>query len=219
MPLNVGQSSRPASSADKLSVEWTSCLGQSVACGERRKGWIAFKSPVHEVQAGQASPGSSRSGPAVHAGLTGRKNAIDTYGESARQSGAALSGKEPLRIDRVGAYAARCAAKNVVAAGLAQEGKVQLSYSIGQAQPVRIQVETFGTGHVPNGIIRDLLAQHCEFRLAGIIKQFKLRTLPVQLEGGYQRLAAYGHVGRMDIQLPWEETDMVPILQEHSWCR
>jgi S-adenosylmethionine synthetase len=96
---------------------------------------------------------------------------------------------------------------------------VQLSYSIGQAQPVRIQVETFGTGHVPNGIIRDLLAQHGEFRLAGIIKQFKLRTLPVQLEGGYQRLAAYGHVGRMDIQLPWEETDMVPILQEHSWCR
>jgi len=159
-------------------------------------------------------------GPAVHAGLTGRKNGIDTYGEYARQSGAALSGKDPLRIDRVGAYAARYAAKNVVAAGLAQECEVQLSYSIGQAQPVSIQVETFGTGHVPDDTIRDLLAQHCEFRLAGIIKQFKLRTLPVQLEGGfYQRLAAYGHVGRMDIELPWEETDMVPILQEHSRCR
>lgn len=159
-------------------------------------------------------------GPAVHAGLTGRKNGIDTYGEYARQSGAALSGKDPLRIDRVGAYAARYAAKNVVAAGLAQECEVQLSYSIGQAQPVSIQVETFGTGNVPDDTIRDLLAQHCEFRLAGIIKQFKLRTLPVQLEGGfYQRLAAYGHVGRMDIELPWEETDMVPILQEHSRCR
>jgi S-adenosylmethionine synthetase len=159
-------------------------------------------------------------GPAVHAGLTGRKNAIDTYGEYARQSGAALSGKDPLRIDRIGAYAARYAAKNVVAAGLAQECEVQLSYSIGQAQPVSIQVETFGTGRVPDDTIRDLLAQHCEFRLAGIIKQFGLRTLPVQREGGgYQRLAAYGHVGRMDIPLPWEETDMVPLLQEHSQYR
>ena len=159
-------------------------------------------------------------GPAVHAGLTGRKNAIDTYGEYARQSGAALSGKDPLRIDRVGAYAARYAAKNVVAAGLAQECEVQLSYSIGQAQPVSIQVETFGTGNVPDDTIRDLLARHCEFRLAGIIKQFRLRTLPAQREGGfYQRLAAYGHVGRMDIELPWEETDMVPLLQEHSQCR
>lgn len=131
-----------------------------------------------------------------------------------------VPGDVPLRIDRVGAYAARYAAKNVVAAGLAQECEVQLSYSIGQAQPVSIQVETFGTGNVPDDTIRDLLAQHCEFRLAGIIKQFKLRTLPVQLEGGfYQRLAAYGHVGRMDIELPWEETDMVPILQEHSRCR
>jgi S-adenosylmethionine synthetase len=159
-------------------------------------------------------------GPAVHAGLTGRKNAIDTYGEYARQSGAALSGKDPLRIDRIGAYAARYAAKNVVAAGLAHECEVQLSYSIGQAQPVSIQVETFGTGQVPDETIRDLLAEHGEFRLAGIIKQFQLRTLPAQREGGfYQRLAAYGHVGRMDLDLPWEATDMVPLLQEYARCR
>jgi S-adenosylmethionine synthetase len=159
-------------------------------------------------------------GPAVHAGLTGRKTAIDTYGEYARQSGAALSGKDPLRIDRIGAYAARYAAKNVVAAGLAHECEVQLSYSIGQAQPVSIQVETFGTGQVPDETIRDLLAEHGEFRLAGIIKQFQLRTLPAQREGGfYQRLAAYGHVGRMDLDLPWEATDMVPLLQEHARCR
>jgi S-adenosylmethionine synthetase len=159
-------------------------------------------------------------GPAVHAGLTGRKTAIDTYGEYARQSGAALSGKDPLRIDRIGAYAARYAAKNVVAAGLAHECEVQLSYSIGQAQPVSIQVETFGTGQVPDETIRDLLAEHGEFRLAGIIKQFQLRTLPAQREGRfYQRLAAYGHVGRMDLDLPWEATDMVPLLQEHARYR
>jgi S-adenosylmethionine synthetase len=158
-------------------------------------------------------------GPAVHAGLTGRKNAIDTYGEYARHSGAALSGKDPVRIDRVGAYAARYAAKNAVAAGLAEECEVQLSYSIGQARPVSIQVETFGTGQVPDETIRALLAQHFEFRLAGIIKQFNLRTRPLQMEGGfYQRLAAYGHMGREDLPLPWEQIDKVPILREEAGC-
>jgi S-adenosylmethionine synthetase len=154
-------------------------------------------------------------GPAMHSGLTGRKNAIDTYGEFARHSGAALSGKDPTRIDRVGAYAARYAAKNVVVAGLAPECEVQLSYSIGMAKPVSIQVQTFGTGHVPDERIADALAQHFDFRLAAIMKQFNLRYLPANVKGGfYRKLAAYGHVGRMDIGLPWEVTDKAQILTQ-----
>ncbi|MGH7961806.1 MAG: methionine adenosyltransferase [Candidatus Binatia bacterium] len=154
-------------------------------------------------------------GPSVHSGLTGRKNAIDTYGEYSRHSGAALSGKDPTRIDRVGAYVARYAAKNVVAAGLAAECEVQLSYSIGLARPVSIQVETFGTGKIPDEDIGALLKQQCDFRLAGIIKQFNLRFLPSIVKGGfYRKLAAYGHVGRMDIGLPWEATDQAAMLRE-----
>jgi S-adenosylmethionine synthetase len=154
-------------------------------------------------------------GPAMHAGLTGRKTAVDTYGEYARHSGAALSGKDPCRIDRVGAYAARYAAKNVVAAGLADECEVQLSYSIGLSHPVSIQVETFGTGRVAEEAIATLLKQHFDFRLAGIIKQFNLRRLPSLMQGGfYRKLAAYGHVGRLDIDLPWEVTDKTAVLGE-----
>ncbi len=153
-------------------------------------------------------------GPAAHSGVTGRKNAIDTYGEYSRHSGAALSGKDPTRIDRVGAYAARYAAKNVVAAGLAEECEVQLSYSIGWARPVSIQVETFGTGKITDEEIKVLLEKHFDFRLAGIIKQFNLRFLPALIKGGfYKQLATYGHVGRTDIGLvPWEETDKIPLL-------
>ncbi|MBF2020056.1 MAG: methionine adenosyltransferase [Hydrococcus sp. C42_A2020_068] len=155
-------------------------------------------------------------GPAAHSGLTGRKNAIDTYGEYSRHSGAALSGKDPTRIDRIGAYAARYAAKNVVAAGLADECEVQLSYSIGLAHPVSVQVETFGTGKISDREITMLLEKCFDFRLAGIIKRFNLRTLPAAIEGGfYRQLAAYGHVGRIDLGfIPWEETDKVPVLQE-----
>jgi len=154
-------------------------------------------------------------GPAIHSGLTGRKNAIDTYGEFARHSGAALSGKDPTRIDRVGAYAARYAAKNAVVAGLASECEVLLSYSIGLARPVSIQVQTFGTGHLPDEQIAALLAQHFDFRLAAIIKQFNLRYLPTNVKGGfYRKLAAYGHVGRMDIGLPWEVTDKAQLLAQ-----
>lgn len=153
-------------------------------------------------------------GPTTHSGLTGRKNAIDTYGEYSRHSGAALSGKDPTRIDRVGAYAARYAAKNIVAAGLAEECEVQLSYSIGLARPVSIQVETFGTGKIPDEDIQTLLEKHFDFRLAGIIKQFNLRSLSSLIKGGfYKQLAAYGHVGRTDIGLvPWEQTDKVNLL-------
>jgi S-adenosylmethionine synthetase len=154
-------------------------------------------------------------GPSAHSGLTGRKTAIDTYGEYARHSGAALSGKDPSRIDRIGAYAARYAAKNVVAAGLAAECEVQLSYSIGLARPVSIQVETFGTGKIADADINDLIAHHFEFRPAGIIRQFNLRFLPTIVKGGfYRQLAAYGHFGRPDLGiLPWEEIDRVDILQ------
>jgi S-adenosylmethionine synthetase len=153
-------------------------------------------------------------GPSVHSGLTGRKNAIDTYGEYSRHSGAALSGKDPSRIDRIGAYAARYAAKNVVAAGLARSCEVQLSYSIGLARPVSVQVETFGTGAVPDQKIAELVERHFDFRQAGIIRQFNLRKLPALIKGGfYRKLAAYGHVGRMDIGLPWEVTDKAVLLK------
>ena len=158
-------------------------------------------------------------GPSMHSGLTGRKNAIDTYGEYARHSGAALSGKDPRRIDRIGAYAARYAAKNVVAAGLAEECEVQISYSIGLSHPVSIQVETFGTNTVTEARIVALLKEHFDFRPVGIMRQFKLRHLPGSIKGGfYRKLAAYGHVGRMDIGLPWEVTDKVITLKEAVAC-
>jgi S-adenosylmethionine synthetase len=152
-------------------------------------------------------------GPSRHSGLTGRKNAIDTYGEYSRHSESALSGKDPGRIDRVGAYAARYAAKNVVAAGLADECEVELSYSIGLARPVSVQVETFGTGHLSDELIAVRLKEVFDFRPGGIIQMFDLRYLPQLFRGGfYRRLAAYGHIGRMDIGLPWEKTDKAAAL-------
>ena len=156
-------------------------------------------------------------GPTVHSGLTGRKNAIDTYGEYSRHSGAALSGKDPLRIDRIGAYAARYAAKNIVAAGLADECEVMLSYSISRARPAGIQVETFGTGKRSDAKLAALIERCFDFRLAGIIRTFQLRDLPARSKGNfYQRLAAYGHMGRMDVNPPWEATDRVEELLEHA---
>ncbi|MBI5251746.1 MAG: methionine adenosyltransferase [Desulfomonile tiedjei] len=153
-------------------------------------------------------------GPSVHSGLTGRKNAIDTYGGFARNSGSALSGKDPWRIDRVGAYAARYAAKNVVAAGLADQCEVQLSYSIGLAKPVSVQVETMGTGRISDDDISNLVQENFDFRLGGIVKKFDLRRLPSRSKGGfYRKLAAYGHFGRTDMELPWEATDKVELLK------
>lgn len=153
-------------------------------------------------------------GPSVHSGLTGRKNAMDTYGEYSRYCGSALSGKDLLRVDRVGTYAARYAAKNVVAARLAEECEVQLSYSIGLARPVSIQVETFDTGKIPDEEIAGLLEKNFDFRLAGILREFRLRSLPATVKGGfYQKLAAYGHLGRTDIELPWEKTDRTDALR------
>jgi len=153
-------------------------------------------------------------GPASHAGLTGRKTADDTYGQYARHSGAALSGKDPSRIDRIGAYAARHAALNVVAAGLADECEVMLSYSIGLAHPVSIEVETFGTNHLPEEEIAARIRRHFDFRPAAVITRFGLRDLPLQhADGFYPQLAAYGHVGRPDLALPWEDTSAAHTLQ------
>jgi len=153
-------------------------------------------------------------GPSRHSGLTGRKNYVDTYGEYSRQSGKALSGKDPLRIDRIGAYAARYAAKNVVAAGLASECEVMLSYSIGLPHPVSIQIQTFDTGKYPDSKITSLVKKYFDFRLAAILRDFNLRHLPATDPSGfYQKLAAYGHFGRTDMDLPWEKIDKVPALR------
>lgn len=153
-------------------------------------------------------------GPARHAGLTGRKNAIDTYGEYARHSGAALSGKDPARIDRIGAYAARWAAKNIVAAGLAESCEVQLSWTIGLARPVSLVVETFGTGTLPEEEIAARIARVFDFRPAAIVRSFDLRRLPARSSSGFfAQLAAYGQVGRVDLDLPWERLDRVEALR------
>ncbi len=156
-------------------------------------------------------------GPSRHSGLTGRKTAIDTYGEFSRHSESALSGKDPSRIDRVGVYAARHAAKNVVAAGLAEECEVHLTYCIGRARPASIQVETFGSGAIADEEIAALVGETFDFRPAGIVRQFNLRHLPAICHGSfYRRLAAYGHVGRTDFPVPWEATDKAAALAERA---
>jgi len=148
-------------------------------------------------------------GPALHAGLTGRKNDIDTYGEFARHSGAALSGKDPLRIDRTGAYAARHAAKQIVAAGLATQCELQLSYSIGHARPVGVRIDTFGTSNTEDAELERRVAQHFDFRPAAIARRFGLQRLPKHKKGFYRRLAVFGQMGREDLDAPWERLDAV----------
>jgi S-adenosylmethionine synthetase len=155
-------------------------------------------------------------GPSRHAGLTGRKNGIDTYGEYARQSGAALSGKDPSRVDRIGAYVARYAAKNAVAAGLADRCEVHLAYAIGQPQPISLAVDTFGSGRVSDDDIAERLAGSIDFRPLALAKRFRLRELPARAgpKGFFRPLAVYGHVGRSDLDLPWEQTDLVDALRD-----
>ncbi len=153
-------------------------------------------------------------GPMNHSGLTGRKNAVDTYGEYSRHSGKALSGKDPMRIDRIGAYAARYAAKNIVAAGLAEECEVVLSYATGETRPVTLMAQSNGTGRIGDDRLTALLQAHFDFRPAAILKQFRLRRLPGESPTGfYQHLAAYGHFGRDDLDLPWERTDKADVLR------
>ncbi|NEO74628.1 methionine adenosyltransferase, partial [Moorena sp. SIO3H5] len=154
-------------------------------------------------------------GPQGDAGLTGRKIIVDTYGGYSRHGGGAFSGKDPTKVDRSAAYACRYAAKNIVAAGLADKCEVQLSYAIGVARPVSILVETFGTGKVDEEILLQLVNNYFELRPAGIIQTFNLRGLPAERGGRfYQDTAAYGHFGRSDLILPWEETDKAEILRE-----
>lgn len=153
-------------------------------------------------------------GPAAHSGLTGRKTGMDTYGEYARHSGAALSGKDPQRIDRIGAYVARYAAKNVVASGLARECEVQLSYSIGNAAPVSLRVRTFNSGDVDDRQLTQRVGEIFDFRLASIVRDFRLQHLPAERGGDFfRKLAVYGHMGRIDLDLPWEQTDKTDALK------
>lgn len=154
-----------------------------------------------------------RNGPAAHSGMTGRKTTSDSYGGYARHSGSALSGKDPCRIDRVAAYAARYAARNVVAAGLAEECEVQLSYTINQARPVSVRVLTYGTGTVDDAIIQARVEAAFDFRLGAIIRDFNLRHLPSQHRGGfYRHLPVHGHHGASFTELPWERSDRVDLL-------
>jgi len=154
-------------------------------------------------------------GPQGDSGLTGRKIIVDTYGGYSRHGGGAFSGKDPTKVDRSAAYAARYAAKNIVAAGLAEKCEVQLSYAIGVARPVSIFVDTFGTGKVDDEILLNLVKDNFELRPEGIIHVFNLRNLPGERGGRfYQDVAAYGHFGRTDLDLPWERIDKVDVLKK-----
>ncbi len=153
-------------------------------------------------------------GPVLHAGLTGRKTAVDGYGDFARHGAAALSGKDPSRIDRVGSYAARHVARNVVAAGLADRCEVQISYAIGLARPVSILVNAFGTNAVSETELAARIDRVFDLRPAAIVRRFSLRSLPARTESHFfRRLAAYGQVGRTDLELPWERLDHVEQLR------
>ncbi len=158
-------------------------------------------------------------GPQGDAGVTGRKIIVDTYGGYSRHGGGAFSGKDPTKVDRSAAYAARYVAKNIVAAGLAKKCEVELAYAIGVAQPVSIMVDTFGTGTISDDDIMCLIEKTFDLRPVAIINQFDLRNLPSKNNGKfYQKLAAYGHMGRTDIDVPWEKTDKVDELKKELNC-
>jgi S-adenosylmethionine synthetase len=142
------------------------------------------------------------------AGLTGRKIIVDTYGGMARHGGGCFSGKDPSKVDRSGAYAARYVAKNIVAAGIADRFELQVAYAIGKAHPVSIMFETFGTARIPDEKILELIQGHFDLRPAAIIRNLRLRR-PI-----YKPTAAYGHFGRDDIDAPWESTDLAPTLRK-----
>ena len=149
-------------------------------------------------------------GPQGDSGLTGRKIIVDTYGGWARHGGGAFSGKDPTKVDRSAAYAARYVAKNIVAAGLADRCEIQLAYAIGVAYPVSVMVDTFGTNKVDEEKIEELVSKHFDLRPAGIIKMLDLRR-PI-----YKQTAAYGHFGRTDVDLPWEHTDKADVLKKEA---
>ncbi|MBQ1461262.1 MAG: methionine adenosyltransferase [Selenomonas sp.] len=149
-------------------------------------------------------------GPQGDSGLTGRKIIVDTYGGWARHGGGAFSGKDPTKVDRSAAYAARYVAKNIVAAGLADKCEIELAYAIGVAYPVSVMVDTFGTNKVDEEKIEELVSKHFDLRPAGIIKMLDLRR-PI-----YKQTAAYGHFGRTDVDLPWEHTDKAAALKQDA---
>ena len=149
-------------------------------------------------------------GPHGDSGLTGRKIIVDTYGGYARHGGGAFSGKDPTKVDRSATYAARYAAKNIVAAGLADKVEIQLAYAIGVAKPVSILVDTFGTGKIADEKIAELVEKNFDLRPAAIIRDLDLRR-PI-----YRQTAAYGHFGRTDIDLPWEHTDKAETLRQQA---
>lgn len=147
-------------------------------------------------------------GPQGDSGLTGRKIIVDTYGGMGRHGGGAFSGKDPTKVDRSGAYAARYVAKNLVAAGLAKRLEIQIAYAIGVARPVSLSVDTFGTGVIPEAEIEELVRRFFDLRPAAIIEELDL------LRPIYRQVAAYGHFGRTDLDLPWERLDKVELLRE-----
>ena len=149
-------------------------------------------------------------GPVSDTGFTGRKILVDTYGGIARHGGGAFSGKDPTKVDRSAAYMARYIAKNMVAAGLADRLEIQVSYVIGVARPLSISIETFGTGKVDVEVLKGLIGKHFDLRPAAIIKYFNLRR-PI-----YHQIAAYGHFGRDDLDIPWEKTDKADILRKEA---
>ena len=147
-------------------------------------------------------------GPHGDSGLTGRKIIVDTYGGYARHGGGAFSGKDPTKVDRSATYAARYVAKNLVAAGLADKCEIQIAYAIGVARPVSILVDSFGTGRLPDEKLSELVEKHFDLRPAAIIRDLDLRR-PI-----YRQVAAYGHFGRTDIEVPWEQLDKVDALRK-----
>lgn len=164
--------------------------------------WLSNDTLFHINPTGQFIIG----GPVGDCGLTGRKIIVDTYGGAARHGGGAFSGKDPSKVDRSAAYAARYVAKNIVAAGLAERCEIQVSYAIGVAQPTSITVETFGTGKVSNEKLTQLVREHFDLRPYGIVKMLDL------IQPIYKGTAAYGHFGREDLNVPWERTDKAEAL-------
>ncbi len=149
-------------------------------------------------------------GPQADSGLTGRKIIVDTYGGYARHGGGAFSGKDPTKVDRSAAYAARYVAKNIVVSGLASECEVQLAYAIGVAHPVSIMINTFGSGLIPDEKIAEIVNKLFDLRPEAIIEKLDLRR-PI-----YRQIAAYGHFGRNDLDLPWENTDMADKIKAYA---
>jgi S-adenosylmethionine synthetase len=166
--------------------------------------WLDDKTEIHVNRSGSFILG----GPAADSGLSGRKNIVDTYGGVGRHGGGSYSGKDPSKVDRSGSYAARWVAKNLVAAGLADRAEVELSYAIGHPQPIGVSVETFGTHKIDVMAIQELVREHFDLSPKGIIRDLRLRR-PI-----YRATASYGHMGRTDIDAPWEETNKADELRK-----